>query len=40
MTEKRSVNIVLTDDFGRVQTIIKTELTPPELMDKILEILE
>lgn len=37
MTEKRKINIVLEDDFGRVQTIIETELSAPKLMDKILE---
>ena len=40
MTEKRKINIVLEDDFGRVQTIIETELSAPQLMDKILEDLE
>lgn len=38
MTEKRSVNIVLTDDFGRVQTKVKTNLSPPDLMDEILKL--
>lgn len=37
MTEKREINIVLEDGFGRVQTIIKTKLSAPDLMDKILE---
>lgn len=37
MTEKRKINIVLEDCFGRVQTIIKTELSAPDLMDKLLE---
>jgi len=40
MTEKRKINIVLEDDFGRVQTMIETELSAPKLMDKILEDLE
>ena len=40
MTEKRRINIVLEDDFGRVQTIIETELFASDLMDKILEVLE
>lgn len=40
MTEKRKINIVLEDDFGRVQTAIETELSAPKLMDKILEDLE
>ena len=40
MTEKRRINIVLEDDFGRVQTIIETELSAPDLMDKILESLK
>ena len=39
MTE-REVNIVLEDEFGRVQTTIKTELSPPQLMDKIFELKE
>ena len=40
MTEKRKVTIVVEDDFGRVQTAIKTELSAPQIMDKILEDLE
>lgn len=40
MTGKRKVSIVLEDDFGRVQTAIETELSAPDLMDKILEDLE
>lgn len=43
MAEKRSVNMILIDnfgDFGRVQTTIETELNPFELMHKILEALE
>ena len=34
------INIVLTDDFGRVMTRVKTKLSPPELMDKIMELEE
>ena len=40
MIEKRKVSIVLEDDFGRVQTTIETELSPSDLMDKILGVLE
>ena len=40
MTNQKKINIVLEDDFGRVQTIIKTDLTPSDLMDKILEIVD
>ena len=44
MTEKelpiRKVTIVLEDDFGRTMTAIKTRLSPPLLMDKILELRE
>lgn len=32
--------IVLEDDFGRVQTRVKSELSVPDLMDKILEWVE
>jgi hypothetical protein len=35
-----TINIILENDFGRVQTKIKTELYPSELMDKILEMEE
>lgn len=38
MTEKRQIEIILEDDFGRTQTIVKTELSVPQLMDKILEL--
>lgn len=38
MIDDKRVNIVLEDDFGRVQTIIKTKLSPSMLMDKILEL--
>ena len=34
----RKVTIVLEDDFGRTQTIVKTRFSPPMLMDKILEL--
>ena len=37
MTEKQVI-ITLEDDFGRVQTSITTKLSPPQLMDKIMEI--
>ena len=41
MTEnKRLINIVLEDNFGRTQTIVKTRLSPPMLIDKILELEE
>lgn len=39
MTE-RKISIVLEDDFGRATTSITTKLSPPQLMDKILEVLE
>ena len=32
------IRITLEDDFGRVMTGVKTKLSPPELMDKILEL--
>ena len=35
---KRKIEIILEDDFGRVQTKVTTELSAPELMDKILEL--
>ena len=38
MTNQKKVEIILHDDFGRVQTIIKTEYSAPQLMDKILEL--
>jgi hypothetical protein len=40
MTEKRLVTIVIKDDFGRTTTKVKTRLSPPMLMDKILEMEE
>lgn len=40
MTENKQVRIILEDDFGRAMTRIKTKLSPPQLMDKILEVLE
>ena len=40
MTEKREITINLEDDFGRATTKITTKLSPPTLMDKILEVLE
>lgn len=33
-----SIVIVLEDDFGRAMTSIETELSAPQLMDKIMEI--
>ena len=39
MTKQKEVEIILQDDFGRVQTKIKTKYSPPDLMDKILEII-
>ena len=39
MTEnERLIKIVLEDDFGRTVTKVKTRLSPPMLMDKILEL--
>lgn len=38
MTEERLVTITLEDDFGRTVTAVKTRLSPPMLMDKILEM--
>lgn len=35
---KKQITIELEDDFGRVHTKVTTKLSPPELMDKILEI--
>ena len=40
MTEKRIIKIVLEDDFGRTVTKVKTRLSPPMLMDKILKMNE
>lgn len=40
MTEKREININLEDDFGRATTKVTTKLSPPQLMDKIMEVLE
>lgn len=39
MTEHK-ICIVLEDDFGRIQTILKTRLSLLMLMDKILELEE
>ena len=36
----RKVTIVLEDDFGRTMTVVKTRLSPPLLMDTILELKE
>ena len=38
MTENKQVNIILEDEFGRVQTKITTELSAPMIMDKIVEM--
>ena len=37
---KRLVNIILEDDFGRVMTAIKTDIFLADIMDKILEVIE
>lgn len=39
MTEKQ-VTITLEDSFGRTMTKVKTELSVPDLMDKILELVD
>jgi chromosome segregation ATPase len=39
MSEKQVI-VTLEDGFGRVQTKINTELSAPQLMDKIMEIEE
>jgi hypothetical protein len=36
----RTVTIVLEDDFSRTMTAVDTRLSPPMLMDKILELKE
>ena len=36
--EMFEIRITLEDDFGRAMTRVKTKLSPPELMDKILEL--
>ena len=40
MAEKRLVTITIEDDFGRTVTKVKTRLSPPMLIDKILEMEE
>ena len=40
MTEKRLVTITIEDNFGRTVTKVKTRLSPPMLMDKIMELEE
>ena len=40
MNEKRLINIVVEDDFGRVQTKVKSDLLLSDLMDKILRVVE
>ena len=37
---EHEITIIIKDDFGRAQTRIKTELSPPQLLDKILNTLE
>ena len=36
---ENEISIVLEDDFGRAMTSIKTELSPPQLIEKIMELL-
>ena len=38
MSEKQVI-LILEDDIGTVQTKINTELSAPQLMDKIMEML-
>ena len=40
LLEERKITIILKDDFGRTMTAVKTRLSPPMLMDKILELKE
>ena len=40
MSEKKGITIVLEDDFGRAMTSIKTELSPPQLIEKIVELFD
>ena len=35
---EKEISIVLEDDFGRAMTSIKTELSPPQLIEKIMEL--
>lgn len=37
MSEKQVI-VILEDDFGRAMTNIKTELSPPQLIKKIMEL--
>ena len=37
---EHEITIIIKDDFGRAQTRIKTELSPPQLLDKILEVIK
>ena len=37
MMSEKQVSIVLEDVFGRVQTSIRTELSAPQLMDKLIK---
>lgn len=36
----RKMTIILEDDFGRTMTTVKTRLSPPILIDKIMELKE
>ena len=42
MSEKRfkTLTIIIEDDIGTVQTSIRSELSAPQLMDKIFELKE
>ena len=40
MTEIQLVSITIENDFGSVHTAIRTKLSPHEVMDKVLEVLE
>lgn len=37
---EKEVTIIVEDDFGRAMTSIKTELSPPQVMDKIVELFD
>ena len=39
LMEKEMI-IVLEDDFGRAMTSIKIELSPPQLLEKIMELFD
>ena len=40
MMSEKQVSIIVEDDFGRVMTSINTRLSPPQLMEKILEVFD